>query len=36
MKDAEPLLVAEYAVANQIADEPAFASWVPTALRKQD
>ena len=30
------LEVAEYAVANQIAEEPAFAWWVRSALRQRD
>ena len=34
-KESNPLEVADYAVANQIADEPAFAWWVPTVIRKR-
>ena len=36
MKDAYPVQVAEYAVANKIADAPAFAWWVPHVMRKRD
>ena len=36
LKETNPVQVAEYAVANQIADEPAFAWWVRHALRKRD
>lgn len=34
MKESFPLETAEYAKRNRIADEPAFAWWVPTVLRK--
>jgi hypothetical protein len=39
LKDAQqsyPVLVAEYAIANRINDEPAFAWWVPDAIKKRD
>ena len=36
LKEAYMLEVAEYAVANQIAEEPAFAWWVRSALRLRD
>ena len=36
LKESNPLEVAEYAVANQIADEPAFSWWVRHFLRKRD
>ena len=39
LKDARlsyPVLVAEYAVANRIDDEPAFAWWVQDVLKKRD
>ena len=35
VKDASPIELAEYAVANKIHDEPAFAWWVPYCLRKR-
>jgi hypothetical protein len=35
MKESHPVDVAEFAVARSIADEPAFAWWVPYTLRKQ-
>ena len=35
MKESFPLETAEYARRNQIAEEPAFAWWVPTVLRKR-
>ncbi len=31
-----PVLVAEYAIANRIDDEPAFAWWVPGVIKKRD
>ena len=34
-KESNPLEVADYAVANQIADEPAFAWWVPRIIKKK-
>ena len=39
LKDARqsyPVLVAEYAIANRIDDEPAFAWWVPGVIKKRD
>jgi hypothetical protein len=36
LKESNPIEVAEYAMANQIAEEPAFAWWVPFVLRKRD
>ena len=35
-KEAYPVQVAEYAVANKIVHEPAFSWWVPYALRKRE
>ncbi len=36
LKESNPVLVAEYAMARDIADEPAFTWWVPYTLRKRD
>ena len=36
MKEAYPVLVAEYATAQEIIEEPAFACWCPYVLRKRD
>ena len=36
LKESNPVEVAEYAVANKIASEPAFAWWVPWTIRKRD
>ena len=36
LKENYPIEVAEYAEANDIANEPAFAYWVPYTLRKRD
>jgi hypothetical protein len=36
LKESNPIQVAEYAVANKIAEEPAFAWWVRNVLRKRD
>ncbi len=36
LKESIPVQVAEYVTARNIADEPAFAWWVPYVLRKQD
>jgi hypothetical protein len=36
LKESNPVQVAEYAALNQIADEPAFAWWVKTVLRRRD
>src|SRR5210317_481488 len=35
-KESYPVLVAEYAVANKLVSEPAFAWWVPYTLKKRD
>jgi hypothetical protein len=36
MKESHPVETAEFAKARKIADEPAFAWWVPYTLRKRD
>ena len=36
IKEAVPVKVAEYAKANKIDKEPAFAWWVPYILKKRD
>ncbi len=36
LKESNPVQVAEYATARNIAEEPAFAWWVPYVLRKWD
>jgi len=36
LKESNPVELAEYAVANKIAEEPAFAWWVRHTLRKRD
>ena len=36
IKDSNPVEVAEYAVANRIQDEPAFAWWVKPVLRRRN
>ena len=36
MKEAYPVLVAEYTTAQEIIEEPAFAWWCPYVLRKRD
>ena len=36
LKDSNPIETAEYAVANQIDQEPAFNWWVPYTLKKRD
>ena len=36
IKEANPIQVAEYAVSNKIAEEPAFKWWVRHVLRKRD
>jgi hypothetical protein len=36
MKESHPIETAEFAKARDIADEPAFAWWVPYTLRKRD
>ena len=35
MKDANPLELAQYAIANGIAEEPAFKWWVPEILKRK-
>ena len=36
IKESYPVEVAEYAIAQEISDHPAFAWWVPYVLRKRD
>jgi hypothetical protein len=36
LKESYPVQVADYAVANKIAEQPAFALWVPYVLRKRE
>lgn len=36
VKQGYPLQLAEYAIANKIADSPQFRWWVPTVIRKRD
>jgi hypothetical protein len=36
IKESNPMEVAEYAVTNGLADEPAFACLVPIVLQKRD
>jgi hypothetical protein len=36
MKESNPVQLAEYAVANKIDLEPAFAWWVPHVLKKRN
>jgi hypothetical protein len=36
LKESNPIEVAEYAVANKLLHEPAFAWWVPDVLQKRD
>jgi hypothetical protein len=36
VKESNPVKLAEYAVNNKLAKEPAFAWWVPYTLNKQD
>ena len=36
LKDSNPVEIAEYAIANQISEEPAFSWWVPHVMRKRD
>jgi hypothetical protein len=36
MKQSYPVQVADYAIANKINDEPAFAWWVPNVFKKRD
>jgi hypothetical protein len=36
LKSSNPIELAEYAVANQLANEPAFSWWVPQVLRRRN
>jgi hypothetical protein len=36
LKESNPIKVAEYAIAQGIADEPAFAWWVPFVMKRRD
>jgi hypothetical protein len=36
LKDSFPVQLADYAIGNKIASEPAFAWWVPYTIRKRD
>ncbi len=36
VKEASPIELAEYVIANKIDDEPAFAWWVPYTMKKRD
>ena len=36
IKDSNPIEMAEYAIANKIAEEPVFAWWVPFTLRQRN
>ena len=36
LKESNPVEVAEYAVANKIANEPAFIQWAKDVLRNRD
>jgi hypothetical protein len=36
LKESNPVEVAEYAVANKIAEEAAFSWWVKNTLRKRE
>jgi hypothetical protein len=36
LKESNPVELAEYAVANRIAEEPAFKWWVSNTLRKRN
>jgi hypothetical protein len=36
LKESHPIETAKFAKARSIADEPAFAWWVPYTLRKRD
>ena len=35
LKDADPVMLAEYAQSNQLLEEPAFAWWAPMVLKKK-
>jgi hypothetical protein len=36
LKEANPVEIAEYVIANKIAYEPAYAWWVPFTIQKSD
>jgi hypothetical protein len=36
LKESSPIEVAEYAMANDLCEQPAFAWWVPFTLKKRD
>jgi hypothetical protein len=36
LKESNPVEIAEYAVAHELSDEPAFSWWVPYTLKKRD
>lgn len=36
MKESNPIQVAEYAVANKLVEEAAFARWVPFVLKRRE
>ena len=36
LKESNPIEVAEYAIANKIMHEPAFAWWVPKFIKRRD
>lgn len=36
LKESNPIEVAEYAISRELADEPAFAWWVPFTMRRRD
>jgi hypothetical protein len=36
LKESSPVEIAEYAVAHDLSDEPAFSWWVPFTLKKRD
>jgi hypothetical protein len=36
LKEANPVEIAEYVVANKIVSEPAFAWWMPFTIQKRD
>jgi hypothetical protein len=36
LKESHPIEVAEYAIANKIVSEPAFAWWVPFVMKRRD
>ena len=36
LKETNPIEIAEYAIANSISEEPAFAYWVPYVIRKRE